>query len=71
MVMPAAEVPAVPVQTAVAGAAVDMKSVERAHILETLKSVNGSRKRAVERLGISERALRYKLQQYRVQQVLN
>jgi DNA-binding NtrC family response regulator len=71
MVMPVAEEPAVPVQTAVAGAAVDMKSVERAHILATLKSVNGSRKRAVERLGISERALRYKLQQYRVQQFPN
>jgi DNA-binding NtrC family response regulator len=48
-----------------AGLALDMKSVERAHILETLLAVNGSRKQAVARLGISERALRYKLQQYR------
>ena len=49
------------------GAHVDMKSLERAHIMETLLAVNGSRKLAVERLGISERALRYKLQQYRVE----
>jgi two-component system response regulator FlrC len=45
--------------------AMNMKSIERAHILRTLSAVNGSRKLAVERLGISERALRYKLQQYR------
>ena len=50
-----------------AGADMDMKSLERAHIMETLLAVNGSRKLAVERLGISERALRYKLQQYRLQ----
>jgi two-component system, response regulator FlrC len=49
------------------GAAVDIKSLERAHIMETLLAVNGSRKLAVERLGISERALRYKLQQYRLE----
>jgi two-component system response regulator FlrC len=49
------------------GADMDMKSLERAHIVETLLAVNGSRKLAVERLGISERALRYKLQQYRLQ----
>ena len=35
------------------------------HILDVLKSVSGSRKKAVEKLGISERTLRYKLQQYR------
>jgi two-component system, response regulator FlrC len=51
---------------AAAGAAMDMKSLERAHIMETLLAVNGSRKLAVARLGISERALRYKLQQYRL-----
>jgi two-component system response regulator FlrC len=45
--------------------AVDMKTLERTHILETLASVSGSRKRAAEKLGISERTLRYKLQQYR------
>ncbi len=43
----------------------DMKTLERNHILETLAAVNGSRKLAVKRLGISERTLRYKLQQYR------
>lgn len=48
-----------------AGAATDMKSLERAHILETLESVAGSRKLAAEKLGMSERTLRYKLQQYR------
>ena len=47
-------------------AVMDMKSLERAHITETLLAVNGSRKLAVERLGISERALRYKLRQYRL-----
>jgi two-component system response regulator FlrC len=45
----------------------DMKSLEKAHILETLAAVNGSRKRAAERLGISERTLRYKLHQYRAE----
>ncbi len=44
----------------------DIKSLERAHIMETLAAVNGSRKLAVRRLGISERTLRYKLQQYRL-----
>lgn len=43
----------------------DIRSLERKHILETLASVNGSRKLAVKKLGISERTLRYKLQQYR------
>jgi two-component system response regulator FlrC len=45
--------------------AANMKNLEREHILATLKAVNGSRKLAVERLGISERTLRYKLKQYR------
>jgi two-component system, response regulator FlrC len=56
-------------ETAVIGrssAPVDMKSLERAHIMETLAAVNGSRKRAVELLGISERTLRHKLRQYRL-----
>ncbi|WP_297325540.1 sigma-54 dependent transcriptional regulator [Nitrosomonas sp.] len=44
----------------------DMKTLERKHILETLAAVNGSRKLAVKKLGISERTLRYKLQQYRM-----
>ncbi|KXB30466.1 Fis family transcriptional regulator [Dechloromonas denitrificans] len=43
----------------------NMKDLEREHILRTLTEVGGSRKQAIERLGISERTLRYKLQQYR------
>lgn len=43
----------------------NMKDLERDHILRTLSEVGGSRKLAIERLGISERTLRYKLQQYR------
>ncbi|MBX3683616.1 MAG: helix-turn-helix domain-containing protein, partial [Thauera sp.] len=53
--------PVAPVQAAPS----NMRDLERQHILETLATVNGSRKRAVELLGISERTLRYKLQQYR------
>lgn len=45
--------------------ACNMKDLEREHILRTLAEVGGSRKLAVEKLGISERTLRYKLQQYR------
>jgi len=47
------------------GEAVDMRTIEREHILQVLRTVNGSRRRAVELLGISERALRYKLKSYR------
>ena len=54
-----------PGKSVAAGAAVDMKTLERTHILETLASVSGSRKRAAEKLGMSGRTLRYKLQQYR------
>lgn len=43
----------------------NMRDLEREHILKTLAEVGGSRKKAIERLGISERTLRYKLQQYR------
>ncbi|OFZ70277.1 MAG: sigma-54-dependent Fis family transcriptional regulator [Betaproteobacteria bacterium RBG_16_58_11] len=43
----------------------DMKSFERAHILDTLAAVKGSRKQAAEQLGMSERTLRYKLQRLR------
>lgn len=46
--------------------AYDMKTLEKNHIIKTLAAVNGSRKLAVKRLGISERTLRYKLQQYRL-----
>lgn len=42
-----------------------LKSLERAHIMETLAAVKGSRKLAAQRLGISERTLRYRLQDYR------
>jgi len=45
----------------------DLKSRERAHILETLAAVGGVRKAAAERLGMSERTLRYKLAQYRLE----
>ena len=48
----------------------NMRDLERQHIIETLAAVNGSRKRAVELLGISERTLRYKLQQYRMAGVI-
>jgi len=62
--------PADPVQTAEIihqeSSSEDMKTLERKHILETLAAVNGSRKLAVKKLGISERTLRYKLQQYRM-----
>ena len=43
----------------------NMRDLEREHILRTLAEVGGSRKRAVERLGIADRTLRYKLQQDR------
>ena len=43
----------------------NMKDLEREHILATLREFGGSRKKTVEKLGISERTLRYKLQQYR------
>lgn len=43
----------------------NMRDLEREHILRTLAEVGGSRKMTIERLGISERTLRYKLQQYR------
>ena len=43
----------------------NMKNLEREHILRTFAELGGSRKRTIERLGISERTLRYKLQQYR------
>ena len=56
----AAPAAAVPV-----GSTTNMKDLEREHILATLRAVGGSRKKAVEKLGISERTLRYKLQQYR------
>ncbi len=47
----------------------DLRSLERLYILQTLATVDGSRRAAVERLGISERTLRNKLQQYRLNTV--
>ena len=47
----------------------DLRSLERLYILQTLATVNGSRRAAVKRLGISERTLRNKLQQYRLNTV--
>ncbi len=56
----------VPEEVAVASAeAGDLKSLEKAHIMATLASVDGSRKLAAQKLGMSERTLRHKLQQYR------
>jgi len=52
---------------AVKSAPTDLKSLERAHILDTLAAVKGVRKAAAERLGMSERTLRYKLAQYRLE----
>ncbi|HQN47049.1 MAG TPA: sigma-54 dependent transcriptional regulator, partial [Rugosibacter sp.] len=52
---------------AMTGAPANMKALERQHILETLTRVNGSRKKAVAILGMSERTLRYKLNQYRAE----
>ncbi|BCL75823.1 sigma-54-dependent Fis family transcriptional regulator [Jeongeupia sp. HS-3] len=48
-----------------AGRPADLRELEKQHILDTLKAVAGVRKLAAERLGMSERTLRYKLQQYR------
>ena len=45
----------------------DIRKLEREHILHVLEQVGGSRRRAIEILGISERTLRYKLKQWREQ----
>ena len=60
----AAEIPAPSALPETEKRADNMKDLERDHILRTLAEVGGSRKKAIERLGISERTLRYKLQQY-------
>ncbi len=49
----------------------NMKDLERQHILDTLAKVGGSRKKAIDLLGISERTLRYKLKQYREEGFFN
>lgn len=43
----------------------DIESIERNHILKILEQVGGNRKEAIEILGLSERALRYKLKAYK------
>jgi two-component system response regulator FlrC len=43
----------------------DIESIEREHILKILAEVNGNRTKAVEILGLSARALRYKLKSYK------
>lgn len=50
-----------------AGESETMDSLEKRHILDTLSAVKGVRRLAAEKLGISERTLRYKLQRYREQ----
>ncbi len=68
----ASEVPSQPSQLFVPqGIPANMKDLERQHILETLAKVGGSRKKAIELLGISERTLRYKLKQYREEGFFN
>lgn len=62
--------PAITVAAPEAVRPANMKDLERQHILDTLAAVGGSRKRAIEKLGISERTLRYKLQQYRTEGVI-
>ncbi|GHT87712.1 sigma-54-dependent Fis family transcriptional regulator [Betaproteobacteria bacterium] len=66
---PPAAPPAAPVASAAASVPPtlpgNMRDLEREHILGTLREMGGSRKKTVEKLGISERTLRYKLQQYR------
>ena len=43
----------------------NLETVEREHILRVLQATGGNRKKAIEILGISERALRYKLKDYK------
>jgi two-component system response regulator FlrC len=65
-VQSAAQVSAAPLpmpQQQEAGLGHDLKERERELILATLRSTGGSRKLAAERLGISPRTLRHKLQQ--------
>jgi two-component system response regulator FlrC len=61
---PATEI-AAPMRAGSAG--MDIESVEREHILHVLTQVGGNRRKAVAVLGLSERALRYKLKAYREQ----
>jgi len=69
-VAPAAGSIAVPMGTAVPGSSVNslansLDQTERDLILDALRSGQGSRREAAERLGISQRTLRYKLARLR------
>jgi two-component system response regulator FlrC len=57
--------PAAPIQAQEAGLDHDLKERERELILATLRVTGGSRKLTAERLGISPRTLRHKLQQFK------
>lgn len=48
----------------------NVRDVEREHILSVLERVQGNRREAIAILGISERALRYKLKAYRDQGII-
>jgi two-component system response regulator FlrC len=61
--LPAADETAVPLRAQEVGLDHDLKIRERELILATLRVTGGSRKLTAERLGISPRTLRYKLQQ--------
>jgi two-component system response regulator FlrC len=50
---------------AAATAPLDIKSLERKHILDALSAAQGSRRKAAAQLQMSERTLRHKLAQYR------
>jgi two-component system, response regulator FlrC len=60
-----AEQPAAPIRPQEAGLDHDLKERERELILATLRVTGGSRKLTAERLGISPRTLRHKLQQFK------
>ncbi len=49
----------------------NLAEVERDHILKVLQQTDGNRRKAIEILGISERALRYKLKEYKEQGFLS
>ena len=65
MLSPSAMVLPVTADSAVEESDLGMKAVEKRHILDALQACGGVKKLAAERLGISERTLRYKLQRYR------
>ncbi len=49
------------------GKPAQIRDMEKVMIMDTLRRLDGSRKRTAEELGISERTLRYKLQKYRTE----